>query len=305
MGSSMVEPGSNLFFRRGFCPGSVISVGGSVFSGLSPTTNCPIGSPIIDNETPFQFSERRSSPTFGGFLGYTIQFGSVVIGGEGDAAWKRGETSAALPTESRAIYNLVPPGFSVPTAPIATASRSELFTGTVRQGWDSSLRTRFGFLATPSTLVYGTAGVAFGEVSGSFSYNARANYTSLVSTASGPFSPFSSAGPVQTDTVSGAASWHDTRVGWTAGGGVETEIWPGMGWKLRLEYRHTDFGRYSKDIPLTRGTSCPSGATPVSAGPVVSSGTCAPNLGSTNAHLDLRASFETVRVGLGYSFSSY
>jgi opacity protein-like surface antigen len=42
----------------------------------------------------------------------------------------------------------------------------------------------------------------------------------------------------------------DTRVGWTVGGGVETEV--SQNWKARLEYRYTDLGHFSFDIPLVR-----------------------------------------------------
>ena len=80
------------------------------------------------------------------------------------------------------------------------------FNGTLKQTWDSSLRARVGFLYSPWTLIYATGGVAFGEVSGSFGYSATITYPGFGTTS-----------------TSGGASWSDTRVGWTAGGGVETE----------------------------------------------------------------------------------
>ena len=42
-----------------------------------------------------------------------------------------------------------------------------------QQSWDASVRGRAGFLVTPWTLAYGTVGVAFGSVGGSFSYAAN------------------------------------------------------------------------------------------------------------------------------------
>jgi outer membrane immunogenic protein len=192
-------------------------------------------------ETDFRFSGRPSSLTLGGFTGYRIQIGNMVIGVEGDLAWKKATTS------------LVQPG-------ITALDVKETFTGSMTQGWDGSLRGRVGALLTPSLLLYATAGLAFGDVSGTFSYDAK--YGSGCSAAS----------------VTGAKTWDDIRLGYTVGGGLETDV--GLGLKARLEYRYTDFGRISKDVPLT-STGCE----------YYSCG--------TNAHIDMNAAFHTVRLGLG------
>ena len=57
-------------------------------------------------------------------------------------------------------------------------------------------------------------------------------------------------------------------------------MWTGV--KARLEYRYTDYGKISKDVPLatnslTCGTSC-----------------------GTNAHIDTRAFNQRLMVGLGF-----
>src|SRR5438445_62462 len=70
---SFAEPGAHL------CPGS----------GLGPI-------PPGCSETPFQFSDHPWSATFGVFAGYNAQFGNLVVGVEGDAAWKRISTSQTL-----------------------------------------------------------------------------------------------------------------------------------------------------------------------------------------------------------------
>jgi len=199
---------------------------------------CPL-SPCA--ETPFNFSGRPSSITVGGFLGYRVQSGAVVVGIEGDLAWKRATTSY--------VQSGITPLFV-----------SETFTGSLTQGWDGSLRARLGTLLTPSLLAYGTAGLALGNVSGSFSYNAQYGVSYLAT------------------SVSGAKSWSDTQLGYTLGGGIELDV--GMGLKARLEYRYTDFGHISKDIPLT------------------STG-CGGYICGTNAQVDLNAAFHTVRLGLG------
>jgi opacity protein-like surface antigen len=57
-------------------------------------------------------------------------------------------------------------------------------------------------------------------------------------------------------------------------------VWTGV--KARLEYRYTDYGKISKDVPLTTnnpfcGISC-----------------------GTNAHIDTRAFNHRLMVGLGF-----
>lgn len=192
-------------------------------------------------ETPFDFSGRPSSFTAGSFLGYRVQSGTLVIGVEGDLAWKKATTS-------------------VVQSGITKLDVKETFTGSMTQGWDGSLRGRLGILLAPSLLAYATGGLAFGSVSGSFSYDAQ--YGSDYWAAS----------------VTGAKSWHDTRLGYTLGGGWEVDV--GMGLKARLEYRFVDLGHISKDVPLT-------------------SKGCGSYSCGTNAHIDMNAAFHTVRLGLG------
>jgi outer membrane immunogenic protein len=123
---------------------------------------------------------------------------------------------------------------------------------------------------TPQTLVYGTAGVAIGQISGSFTYNGQVFVTTPVLTGG--------------STATSRADWTDTRVGGTVGGGVEMAIWGG--WKARVEYRYTDFGSYTKTVGVTTVCAAPTGCS-------------AP---SSSATIDVRESFHTVRVGLGFDF---
>jgi outer membrane immunogenic protein len=85
-------------------------------------------------------------------------------------------------------------------------------------------------------------------------------------------------------STTGGGSWSDTRVGWTAGGGIETIISAGL--TLRLEYRYTDLGSYSKSLPLA--TTCLGGVCPSSP--------------SYNSIVNLHPTNNTVRVGLGLNF---
>jgi outer membrane immunogenic protein len=249
MSNAMVEPGSFLFFAP--------TVGGaSLFSSSSS----------VNVETPYSFRSHPWSYTAGAFLGYNVQLGSYVVGAEGDVAWKNGSSSLNQYVATPATYSTF---FGT-----TTALRTESFNGTLKQTWDSSIRARAGFLYTPWTLIYGTAGVAFGQVSGSFGYSSMISY---------PLAGVS-------NSTSGGMTWSDTRVGWTAGGGVETEIAPQV--KVRFEYRYTDLGTYSKNVPLSFSASCAVG---VAACP-------SPSLISNSAVVNLHPTFQTFRVGLGYNF---
>jgi outer membrane immunogenic protein len=208
-------------------------------------------------ETPFNFSGHPNSFIGGVFIGYRWQMGNSVLGVEGDATWQDLKTSA-----SQSSITLIPGGF-----------RSDAFSGSVKQRWEGSIRARYGWLATPMILLYVTGGVSFGEVSGSFSY-----------TGSVP-----AAAP--TATVAGAGSWSDTRVGYTVGAGVESDV-SGLfgvrGLKARFEYRFTDYGSYSKDIAL--------GCTGVSCG-------VAGVYRSTNSHIEVSDIYNhKIMAGLGFDF---
>jgi outer membrane immunogenic protein len=84
-----------------------------------------------------------------------------------------------------------------------------------------TVRGRLGFLATPTLLVFGSGGLAYGG----------ANFTAgLFQTSSNPNFPFSAV----------SAEYNDARIGWTAGGGVE---WMFHGaWSAKLEYLYYDLG---------------------------------------------------------------
>src|SRR5262245_5483907 len=183
--NNFVEPGAHNFFN------CVPGAGGAFFFGTTPCL-----------ETPFSFSGHKTTWVSGGFLGYRWQFGATVFGVETDLNYKNGSSSFAQ--YSRTPY------FTF-----------DSFTGSQKQGWDGSLRARWGVLVTPFTLVYATGGLAYGQVSGSFSY------------VGSPCASF----PCGTQTVVGAATWSDTRVGGTIGAGVESMI--SQWWTWRVEYRYT------------------------------------------------------------------
>jgi outer membrane immunogenic protein len=91
--------------------------------------------------------------------------------------------------------------------------------------WLGTLRGRLGFLPAPTLLVYGTGGLAYGEVSAS---------TSL--TQSDAIANFTGGG-------TGGDGFAELVTGWSAGGGVEWMFT--QNWSVKLEYLHYDLGTAS------------------------------------------------------------
>src|SRR5262249_45664592 len=87
--------------------------------------------------------------------------------------------------------------------------------------WFGTARTRLGFLWGPTVLVYGTAGVAYGEVKDSAALNGSLPAAALAASA--------------------VSNFKDVKAGWTAGAGVEAAL--GGGWSAKLEYLYIDLGK--------------------------------------------------------------
>jgi outer membrane immunogenic protein len=226
---------------------------------------------------PFSFSNTKGGFTGGGFIGRNVQIGNWVVGVEGDIAGKsNSESSYTQPTTTTVAY------FEPSTHSTAYATRTDLISGSVRQGTDGSIRPRIGWLINPWTMAYITGGIAFEHVSASYTYLSTITYTNL-------FSSFSSSPVTAVDTLAGSGSFDKTLTGGTVGGGVEFVIAYGL--KARLEYRWTGFGGLSFDVPLAR--SCTgSGCSVVSQPP-----------GSSSAHIDVgNIAFHTFRAGVGFDF---
>jgi outer membrane immunogenic protein len=147
----------------------------------------------------------RSGFIGGGQIGYNWQFGTFVTGFETDIQGLSGLSSTGSITTTGVAG-------TVPVISTQTATTDTRFLGTVR--------ARLGFLAMPTLLVYGTGGLAYGGVSAS---------TSLLQV-----------GPSIGAMGTGAGSLSDTRIGWTAGAGVEWMF--AKNWSAKLEYLHYDLG---------------------------------------------------------------
>ena len=130
----------------------------------------------------------------GGQIGFNYQVSSLVFGLEADASWTN--------LKGRGSFNTIPGDVN--------------WTIENRLDWFGTVRGRAG-VAVSNVLLYGTAGVAFGQT--------RADE---VVTNVGPCC-----------LVTAVASAHDNRIGWTAGAGAEWMY--SRNWSLKAEYLYVDY----------------------------------------------------------------
>jgi len=165
----------------------------------------------------------------GGQIGYNYQFNngfffndSFVVGIEADIQ--------GVATGNHAgtfVGSGVPVGFPAETITSTVSATKQVdYIGTIRG--------RFGFLVTPTLLVYGTGGLAYGQTNAGVSI-AQQNLPAG-SDFSAPFSTF--------------GTRDNSRVGWTAGGGLEWLFWPN--WSAKVEYLFYDLNSETFALsPLT------------------------------------------------------
>jgi outer membrane immunogenic protein len=151
----------------------------------------------------------------GGQFGYNTQYYSWVGGFEADLQGLSNSRNSSSATSTSGV-----PGFATEVfTSTTTVSKSLDYLGTIR--------ARVGYLATPSLLVYGTAGMAYGGVHASTSISQVDNG---IAGFAGPESAASAA----------SGSMTGIRAGWTAGAGVEMQLW--SRWTAKAEYLYYDLG---------------------------------------------------------------
>jgi outer membrane immunogenic protein len=196
----------------------------------------------------------------GGQLGYNWQLNpNWLVGVETDFDWARINGSGA------SSFLLGSYGAGVFTA-----------TETVRSF--GTLRGRIGFIPVAPLLIYGTGGLAYGNVSTS-AVMPGSNVGTGVNISSG-FSYVCGLGTGIANCFNGASS--ETKVGWTVGAGGEYKILNNL--SLKAEYLYVNLGRAAINTTATFATG---GTLPAS---------FTANFGSVN--------FNVVRVGLNYMFGA-
>lgn len=158
--------------------------------------------------------------------GYNWQVAPAwLVGVEGDVQYsaQRGGMSWAMLEDSETI-------------PLETKVRLNYF---------GTIRGRAGWLASPGTLLYATAGFAWGQLQFDMMNDVILCCGAVVS-----------AGPVGNWTSSSRSN----AFGWTLGAGMETAIW--QNWTAKLEYLYVDLGSHSAILnfydgepPFHRGTT--------------------------------------------------
>jgi outer membrane immunogenic protein len=145
-----------------------------------------------------------SGVTGGAQVGYNWQVGSVVTGLEADIQGSGIKGSARAPAIIQKTGLPDPFGSFLSSEP--------------KLSWFGTVRGRLGVTVTPDLLLYGTAGLAYGEV------DASANWFQFVDEQA-------------------PASVRKTKVGWTAGAGAEWMF--ARNWSAKLEYLYVDLGSES------------------------------------------------------------
>jgi outer membrane immunogenic protein len=192
----------------------------------------------------------------GGQIGYNWRFASGVAGIEADFQGVSGG-----------------PGFTGTTSVLANNGIPVVtnLDASKRLDWLSTVRGRLGWLATPTLLVYGTGGFAFGDVKSDID---------ITQSNAGVSATFGET----------AANFSDTRSGWAAGAGFEWLFF--RNWSMKVEWLHYDLGDVSFIAPQLNaaitgsGTALPIGTVRYGITPVVST----------------RFDGDIARVGVNYHF---
>jgi outer membrane immunogenic protein len=258
----------------------VTAVNGVPFGVSTATGNALVAARAAATQSAFLPAGNSGGFLGGGQIGYNWQFaGNFVAGVEADIqglAASRGWSSAPNATPLLGVGAPLNPDF---WATQMSAFKSLDYIGTVRG--------RIGYLFTPTLLVYGTGGLAYGGVNSSLD---------ILSVPVGPL-PFGA--PGHYTPMIGSAAFSDTRVGWTAGGGLEWMFMPN--WSAKVEYLYYDLGSVALNgVPMA---SLGTGTFNVNAVPTSFGMPAGAVAFATSATAHTRFNGHIVRAGLNYHFN--
>jgi outer membrane immunogenic protein len=204
------------------------------------------------------FASKQNGFIGGGQIGYNYQFAnSWVVGIEADIDGVAGSNG----NSTLGRFTVVPNFPAENYISAGSASKQLDYLGTVRG--------RLGYLLTPTLLIFGDGGLAYGGVN---------THTAFIANES--------LGAAIYPTVGSASSISNTKVGWTAGGGAEWMFLPN--WSAKIEYLYYDLGTVSSNLLLTQFNASAPGTPPWGAAAVHSS-----------AHFN----GNVVRAGINYHFN--
>jgi opacity protein-like surface antigen len=169
-----------------------------------------------------QFKHSPAGWVAGMQAGYNAQFMSgLLLGVEADFQWTGQKDTVcmfACGSNTTGFFNLGGPGDS-----------SQLL-HTQKLDWLATARARIGF-ASNAWLWYVTGGAAYGRVRDDLVFT-----SSFIPVVPNPY------------PAGGSASFAYNKLGWTAGAGVETQIWGN--WSAKLEYLYVDLGGTSDTLNI-------------------------------------------------------
>jgi outer membrane immunogenic protein len=240
--------GGNIGYSWGKASGDLNDPAIAFFSGLGSLP------------TSFSESLKPKGGIGGGQFGYNYRINPTwVVGLEADLQASNEHASNSQSASTNGVF----------IAPFITGLTSSTVGTTfdARISWFGTARARAGVLITPTTLLYGTGGLAFGGATVSGSGAANINLVACIPRI----------GCIPTGSASGAFAFSQstTKTGWTLGGGVEGALTGNWTWKA--EYLYLDLG--------------------------TESGSVADNFGGI-ASWSAKVTDNIVRVGLNYKFGN-
>jgi outer membrane immunogenic protein len=196
------------------------------------TIGDPCSTPGGASLCPATTTSNKLNGALGGLqAGYNWQIGTYLAGIETDIQYSGQKGNASV---SSAITF---PGFGGPVTVPFSGTSSE------RLDWFGTLRGRLG-VTSDRWLIYATGGLAYGEVRTQGAVNATGvpfgSFPLVCLTVAGcPFQPF--------------ASWSSdqTKIGWTAGAGVERNL--DAHWSIKAEYLFVDLGHANSAFATVPG----------------------------------------------------
>ena len=196
-------------------------------------------------EIPHRHETTDGSAIGGGQIGYQRQFGHFVVGVEGD--FDRASIMATSSFKGTTTTSVIDDDFDggdieiIGDSEFASKRKAET-------NWTASARGKVGFAQGP-LMFYGTGGVAWANVTTWSNDRLRTNFFADIDSFDVPVPAGGGGGGgggeagnefMGAITSQNISRDEETRVGWTAGGGIEWGI--SQAYTIALEYRHTDFG---------------------------------------------------------------
>ena len=225
--------------------------------GLGYLTGIPVigAAPVAPFGSSWSVGQNLHGIAGGAQLGYNYQFNPwLVLGAEADI-----QATDAV-SHSNSIVGLAD----------ATGTHLQSMNSTKNVDWFGTVRGRVGFTlpSMPNLMVFGTGGFAYGQVVNNVGF--ADNFLNLGISAIGH------------------GYYDNTKVGWTAGGGIEWSPSMFPSWSLKAEYLYVDLG------------STTANSVPLNALPGVAAGI--PAFAATH---NSPTRFQVVRAGINWHFDPF